>query len=299
MGVLFLFLSVLAGMCKMIAMKKCGMVASGPQNSLRINVIRAVGCTVISVFVCLFDGFRGMNELGLLCALLSGAFTAIFLFSWILSTQKASLPMVQVVCMLFGVAAPMILVPIISPGATAPTLLQWCGAIILIPASLCFSKKGGAQKKKTLFSALPLLLVMGISNGGSVTARKIYMDMGGGTAADFNLVTYLVASAILILLLLALKLRAKGDDKTQASIEKPSRSLFLFIGIAMVTLYLADYLNALASGGLPVQLLVPLSYIFNMPMTLASDVLFFKEKFTLLSALGILLVIASAILTSI
>lgn len=301
MGVLFLFLSVTFSMAKIIAMKKCGRVAAGPKNSLKINVIRAAGCTLISLAVCLVAGFDGMNGTGVLTAVLSGVFTALFLFSWILATQKASLAVVQVVCMLFGVTAPMLLVPLLSPAATAPTLPQWCGALVLLPASLCFSRRSGTEKKSTMLGALPILLLMGISNGGCVTTRKLYMEMGEGSAADFNLITYTIAAALLCLFLLVSTLRARRNSAIDtAPVERSSGGrLYVLIGIAMVTLYVADYFNALASGALPVQLLVPLSYIFSMPMTLASDVIIFKEKFTLSSAIGILLVIASAILTSI
>jgi uncharacterized membrane protein len=238
-----------------------------------------------------------MNGIGVLTSVLSGVFTALFLFSWILATQKASLAVVQVVCMLFGVIAPMVLVPLLSPVATSPTLLQWCGALILLPASLCFSKKSGAEGKRTMLSALPILLLMGLSNGGCVTTRKLYMELGEGSAADFNLATYTIAAAILCLLLILFNLRDR--HATASAPEKQSKSFYIFVGVAMVTLYVADYFNALASGGLPVQLLVPLSYIFSMPMTLATDVLLFKERFTVYSAIGLLLVIASAILTNI
>lgn len=297
MGVLFLFLSVVFSMAKIIAMKKCGRVAAGPKNSLKINVIRATGCTLISLAVCAVAGFDGMNGIGVLTSVLSGVFTALFLFSWILATQKASLAVVQVVCMLFGVIAPMVLVPLLSPAATAPTLLQWCGALILLPASLCFSKRSGAEKKGAMLSALPILLLMGLSNGGCVTTRKLYMELGEGVAADFNLVTYAIAAAILGVLTILFNLRDKREIANAP--EKHEKSFYIFVGIAVVTLYVADYFNALASGGLPVQLLVPLSYIFSMPMTLATDVLLFKERFTVYSVIGLLLVIASAILTNI
>lgn len=299
MGVLFLFLSVVFSMAKIIAMKKCGAAASGPRNSLKINVIRSCGCVIISLAVCVVAGFDGMNGVGILTSLLSGAFTAFFLFSWVLATQKASLAIVQVVCMLFGVIAPMLIVPAIC-GTSFATLLQWCGALLLLPASLCFSKKAKSDKR-TGFGALPILLLMGVSNGGCVTTRKLYMELGEGSAADFNLITYAVAAAFLCSFLLISTLRAKRNAATDtAPAEKFSGGrLYVLIGVAMVTLYVADYFNALASGSLPVQLLVPLSYIFSMPMTLASDVILFKERFTLSSAVGILLVIASAILTSI
>ena len=295
MGVLFLFLSVLAGMFKVVAMKKCGAAASGPKNSLKINVIRSTGCVIISLAVCAFSGFAEMNGIGVLCSVLAGVFTAFFLFSWVLATQKASLLVVQIVCMIFGVMSPMILVPILSDAAFA-SAIQWGGALLLFPAAICFAKKA-ASKQKTSLSALPILFLMGISNGGSVTARKLYMDLGEGTAADFNLTSYAVAAVILTSLLVISTLRGRRTQ-TDVAAEKPKRSFYILVGIAVVTLYIADYLSTLASGRLAVQLLVPLSYIFSMPMTLAADVVIFKEKFTIRAAIGILFVIGSAILTS-
>ena len=301
MGVLFLFLSVVFSMAKIIAMKKCGSVASGPKNSLKINVIRSSGCVLISLAVCAFGGFAGMNEIGAFCAVLSGVSTAFFLFSWVLATQKASLSIVQVTCMLFGVLLPMIAVPIACDGEFAG-IVKWCGTLLLIPASLFFSKKASGDKR-TALSALPILLLMGISNGVCVTTRKIYMELGDGSAADFNLITYTLAAAFLGLFLLITVLKSRKSNTlpsqdTQSS-EKPGIKLYVFIAIAMVTLYVADYFNALASGKLAVEILVPLSYIFSMPMTLAADIIIFKEKFTLRSAIGLALVIAAAVLTNI
>ena len=293
MGILFLFFSVLSGICKMVAMKKCGAAASGPRNSLKINVIRSTGCVIISLAVCAFGGFAGMNGIGVLTSALSGVFTAFFLFSWILATQKASLLVVQIVCMIFGVISPMVLVPLFTDAELA-SLLQWCGALLLFPAALCFTKKSAA-KQSTSLSAMPILLLMGICNGGCVTVRKLYMDLGEGTAADFNLTSYAIAAVILALLLIITTPRGRRGE---GAAEKPQRGFYVLVGVALITLYLADYLNTLASGRLAVELLVPLSYIFNMPMTLAADVLIFKEKFTVRAAIGILFVIGSAILTS-
>jgi drug/metabolite transporter (DMT)-like permease len=129
------------------------------------------------------------------------------------------------------------------------------------------------------------------------------MELGDGSAADFNLITYTLAAAFLGLFLLVSVLKSRKRNALRAAdtqqTGKPGIKLYVFIAVAMVTLYVADYFNALASGKLAVEILVPLSYIFSMPMTLATDVLLFKERFTVYSVIGLLLVIASAILTNI
>ena len=51
MGIVYLLISKFATLGKMIAMKKCGKIASGPENSIRINLIRSFGCLIISVIV--------------------------------------------------------------------------------------------------------------------------------------------------------------------------------------------------------------------------------------------------------
>ena len=129
------------------------------------------------------------------------------------------------------------------------------------------------------------------------------MELGDGSAADFNLITYTLAAAFLGLFLLVSVLKSRKRDALRSAdtqqTGKPGIKLYVFIAVAMVTLYVADYFNALASGKLAVEILVPLSYIFSMPMTLASDVIIFKEKFTLRSAIGLAMVIAAAVLTNI
>ena len=84
MGFFYLITARLAGIFKVIAVKKCGTAAKGAKNSVKINLIRALGCLAVSFVVFAFSQ-SGLDRAGLWISLLSGVSNAFFLLLWILA----------------------------------------------------------------------------------------------------------------------------------------------------------------------------------------------------------------------
>ena len=326
MGIIYMILSKLGAAGKMIAMKKCGKVASGHENSVKINLIRSLGCFIISLAVALIGGMGNMKGTGAVISAVSGVANAALLFSWVLAATLAPMSTVEIFCMIGGIVIPLILSPLMIE-AEAVSVIEWLGALILFPAAICFraprSTDGGGMKA----SAVPYLLLAGLSNSACVLTQKLYAAYDGGGTAEFNLFTFGVCSATLALCFGAMKLfgalkRRRGalckekEQCTQAQFSEgrhngthseagglggksasTSTKTALYVAVAVVMLYLSNYFSLLASYALPSGLLFPLSYAIGMPLTVACDTVFFGEKIRLRTVIGAVLVIISVILT--
>ncbi len=296
MGILFLSLGKLFAIGKMIAMKKCGNAASGAENSIKINLIRSVGCVLISLIVCIFSGFSGMSGAGMLYSLLSGIANAMLLFTWVLCAERCSLCTVEIFCMIGGVVLPMILSPLLF-GGEAASLFGWAGALLLLPAAYCFFPR--SDGKGFTLSSLPLLLLAGISNAGCVISQKQFTEANGGSVADFNLLTFLFCTLTLTVIFVLTKIKKKGVKSERNGEKTRNKQIIIYIFIAIIMLYASQYLLTLSAGRISSRLFFPLSYAIAMPMTLLCDIIVFGERIRPSSVLGLTLVITSIILINI
>ena len=291
MGYLYLIMAKLASVGKMMAVKKCGNIASGAKNSVKINLLRSSGSLVIALIVCAFTGFQKMNGYGILFTILSGCSQGIMLWSWILAASSAPMITVEVFCMIGGVVIPLIISPIVLSAASV-TLIQWIGALLLFGAMFCLSKRGGG--KKITPKSIALMCIAGLANAGSVMSQKFYMDFNGGTTADFQLGTFIFTIAVLASILLIMQTFMKESSTENTS--KITPRVMLFISIAFTMTYVAQFFSTEASGSIEAAVLYPLSYVISMPLVFLVDVIFFKEKITVNNIIGIILVTASGVL---
>ena len=298
MGIIYLFLSKISAIGKMVAMKKCGNIAKGSKNSLAINFIRSVGCIPVALILCLFTGFQSMSTAGLIICIISGIANAGLLFSWVLCAERSSLCTVEIFCMIGGVVLPMIISPLLFEGEII-TFTQWIGSILLLPAAFLFSKKERTDTAKMTPLGLALLLVACLSNALCVLTQKLFTTKNCGSAADFNLLTFVfcsIAIGMAYFLLLAFK---KKETKAQTHKLLSKKQFIVYIFVAIVMLYASQYFSTLASGNLASAYFFPLSYAIGMPLTLATDIFIFKEKLRVGSVIGLALVILSVLLIGI
>lgn len=294
MGYIFLILSKICAVTKMIAVKSSGNIASGAKNSLKINILRSLGCIAVSLIVCAFSGFRHMSGTGLLFTVISGASNGLLLCSWILAASAAPMITVEVFCMIGGVVIPLLISPIILEGESV-TLIQWIGSLLLFAAVFCFSKKN--HGKGVTAKGILLMCIAGLSNAGCVISQKFYRSFEGGTVADFQLGTFIVTVCVLSLILLFMSLIKRSDASDGGG--KLSGKVILLITVAFVMTYASQFLSTVAAGSISASVLYPLAYVISMPLTFIVDVLVFRERVTVANILGLLLVTASGILINI
>jgi len=295
MGYVFLVLAKIAAVFKMISVKRCGNIATGAKNSVKINLLRSFGCLLVGLIVCIFSGFESMSGAGIWITVLSGVSNGLLLWSWILSASCAPMITVEVFCMIGGVVIPLVISPILLNGESV-TLIQWIGSLLLFGAVFCLSKRGGGNAKITAKSIL-LMCIAGLSNAGGVISQKLYKAYDGGTNADFQLGTYIFTIAVLALIFLFMQCLMKEKENEKSP--KITGRVLVFISIAFIMTYISQFLSTEASGRIPSAVLFPLAYVISMPMIFLVDVLVFKEKITVNNIIGILLVTASGILINI
>lgn len=292
MGYLFLLLSKLSGIGKMIAMKKCGKIAAGPENSLIINMLRTSGCLIISLAVSFAVGFGSMSQTGFLISILFGIFVALSLFSWVLAAECSSLCVVEIFCMIGGVLVPLTITPLFIPSEPVG-IFSWVGALLLIPAALLLFPK---SEKALSLKALPILIFAGLANAGGVITQKLFAEYGSGSATDFNTVSFAVALPMLLLIYTVLKVIRKNTNQKRINVANFNKQIIVYIIIAIAMLYCAQYTNTLAAGKLSGAILFPLSYAIGMPLTMLADIVVFKEKLRIKTVCGVSLAVLSAIL---
>jgi len=291
MGYLYLVMSKLASVAKMMAVKKCGNIASGAKNSVKINLIRSTGSLAIALIVCIFSGFEKMNSYGILFTVLSGISQGIMLWSWILAATSAPMITVEVFCMTGGVVIPLVISPIVLDG-TSVTIIQWIGSLLLFGAMFCLSKRGGGGKITP--KSILLMCIAGLSNAGSVISQKFFKEFEGGTNADFQLGTFMFTIAVLAFIFLMMQLFIKTEKSSDAP--KINARVIVFICIAFIMTYTAQFFSTEASGKIEASVLYPLSYVISMPLVFLVDVIFFKEKVTVNNIIGLILITASGIM---
>lgn len=290
MGYIFLFLSKIAVIIKMIAVKNCGAIARGARNSVIINIIRAIGCILVSLIVCIASGFGKIDAIGVIIAVGAGISSGVSLFTWVLCANTVSLCTVEVFCMAGGVVLPLIVSPLIFHGETV-SLIQWIGSALLFVAMYLLSN----NRKKTNItpSQIALLTLCGVANMGCVLTKKLFTTFSKAEAEIFQLFTFVfVFLALFIIFLFIPKSKMYSSPKFNSKVSA-------YISVAIVMLYLTEYFATRSSSYLSSAVFYPLSYVISMPLTFLTDVVVYKEKISLNNILGIVIVTVSGILINI
>jgi drug/metabolite transporter (DMT)-like permease len=305
MGIFYLLSAKLAGIIKVVAVKQCGSAAQGARNSVKINLIRALGCLIVSIAVFLFS--RGtLDRTGLIISLLSGFFNAAFLFLWILSAERDSLCLVELFCMLGSVVIPLFLAPYLYKGERV-LWHQWvCAGLLFISAFLFFpsakdkSPFQASKATQTDWKSLLLLLGCAVSSAGTVVTQKLYVTYSKGSISSFNLVTFFIVAACFSLIFLTLLIKDKACKVTvkKEMQSKFSLQIWLLIALATAMLYVNQFLSTQASQYFVSAIFYPLSYAIGWPLTFLTDLLIFKEKTSYRKLIGLSITICASILIS-
>ena len=295
MGYLFLVISKIIAVAKSVFVKKCGTIAVGFKSNVLTNLIRALGCFIVSLVMCLIVGFSKIDSVGLWLSILSGVANGLFLCVWLYSATYVSVCTVEVFSMVGGVVVPLLLAPLLINGDSV-TILQILGSVLLLIAVFTFSK-GGIKGK---FNALTILTLISclICNAVVMITQTCYSHYSIGSSEDFQFYTFLFASLTLILfyLILSFFTNKKGEN-----VESPkfNKKALIFIFLAIITLYFTNFFSKLSTLYLDQTVFYPLSYVIAMPLTFLVDVIVFKEKVTKLNVIGLILVVSAGILVNI
>ena len=295
MGYLFLLISVLAGNTKGYCGKQISSHTKSLDSALRISTVRMLLCVPIALLLVLVFGqaeYITLRSELLLSSLLSGASTAIFVVTWLFSVRRAAYMLLDVFLML-GVSVPLVLSAWLLDERISA--LDWIGVLLLVSAVLIMCSYQGKIKGALNLPSILLMSLCGLANGITDFSQKYFMRYADGIPASvFNLYSYVAATAVLGIVLLIAMRRVPAGEEREAAGNAP-RSLYVYVGIMALCLFLNTYFKTLAAGTLSAVTLYPMSQGLSLIFSSLMAVFLFRERMTLRAVFGLILAFAALI----
>ncbi len=291
MGYIFSGIALLSGAVKGFCGKKISNQVQDFKSASFANMIRMLLCIVIGFFIILAN--KDLYHLNLdlktiIITFLSGAGTAMFVVTWLLSVKKGIYMLVEISIMV-GTIIPMLGSAYLF--GEVIELNKWAGFITLVTAViLMVSCNNSYLKNKSTVSGYIVLILCGAFNGITDFSQKLFVENGKGIPISvFNFYTYLFSCVILFICFLFLK-----SDKTKS--ETNYKYIFIYIPIMAVCLFLNSYFKTEAAKHLDAAVLYPLIQGCALILSTVMSIVFFKEKINTKGILGICLAFAGLLI---
>ena len=296
MAYFLLALALAGGLAKGLSGKRVSRDVHSIQDSFAVTLIPSVFSSIIGLFVAAISVFasgNGLSDLILapkafLICLASSFFVALFSVSWQYAYKSEAYIFLNIFTML-GAVVTAILGRIVYDEPLRFTriigfVLLFCAVYIV---SLYNKKLTG---KITRHGAFALLLgVTGASLGDFM--QKVYAREVGTNGSVFTFYTY----TLMLLPMLAVLLICKKGGKAPTKILFDKGHIYAFLLIS-AGLYVNSFSKVLAARLIPATQMYPTLQGANLIASAIMASIFFKEKITKRSALGILIAIVAVIL---
>lgn len=293
---------------KQYAMKKCGSIAPGGFNSVCINLMRSLICLVVSLVIWLVMDANGTSISGNIVIIIAALGTALNLFTWILSSRKVSLLLIENVSMIGSMIVPMLLAPFIYKGEKI-SAIQWIGCILVFVSVFFFVNKDEGKKEGTLLSKI--LLVSACALGACVSSvfRKYYSfyyeEKGIGSNEYFTLLNFVTLAVVYACMFafyyIGSMKRAKkvaGEDSAEATkLELPYKKIWKYVLLAAAALYVNELFTLYASA-LPSAIYFPLTRGLIILGSFILDATVFHDKITIKKIMGVVVILTAAVLVN-
>lgn len=291
MGYLFLLISVLAGNIKGYCGKKTGGFVRSYSDAMLANTIRMILCIIIGFLTVVFTGKIPLLTLDLrtlLITLFSGVATSAFVVFWLISVKQSAYMMLDVFLML-GTIVPMAACKLLFNEHIL--WYQYIGLAVLIAAVLIMCSYNNSIKSALTPRALILLIITGAANGLSDLSQKLYVKtVSDGSAAVFNLYTYIFSALVLAVCFLIFSNREKTDIRTSV---KP---IFGYITVMSLCLFLNSFFKTVAASYLDSAQLYPMSQGLSIIGSSIMSATLFKEKLTVKCIIGLIMAFAALLI---
>ena len=294
MGYLFLTIALLCGSTKGYCGKRASGLLRGYTGSTAGNLLRISACIIISFILVVtcgqLPGLRlSLPALGV-CAL-CGLSTAGFSILWMVCVRKSAYMMLDVF-IAAGMLVPLILCDLLYQEHIS--LLQWFGVGLTLVAVALMCSYNNTIKAKLTLPGLLLLLMTGLFNGTTDFSQKmIVKSFPQVPNAVFNFYTYLFAVVVLLITFVFLRLRFPGEGGDLAVGFRKALPLLL---IMAATLFGSSFFKTEAAKHLDAAVLFPLTHGCTLILSSAMAALFFKEKITWRSILGLSLIFIAMVI---
>ncbi len=293
LGLLFITISVSAGVAKGYCGKRIGTYAETITDSAKLNVLRMILCSAITVVVIAFQGnlknILSVSPLTLIVSALCALSMSIFIIAWLMAVRGTAYMLVNVFLNL-GVIIPIALGTIVFDESIG--IKQIIGILILLVAIWLMLGYNKQLNSKFTFKNFLVLLACGIFNGLSDfflgSTSKISDKFGGG---DLGVIDTTVFSLFLYLfsfiLLLGYTLTAHvAHHKAKIKINK---RIVITMSLMAAFLFINTYFKSLAGANLTSFVLFSTNTGLSLVFASIMAAYALKEHPNLKSIIGIVL----------
>ena len=289
LGYLFLALALLAGVVKGYCGKKSGGTLVLASDAMLVNTVRMLACIIIGVaLIALGNDWSSLtlDPTVIWISALSGVCTSLFVVSWLLAIRTGAFMMVDVF-LLMGVLIPLVVCAIFFDEPIIP--IQWIGIAVLIIAGYVMCSYNAKLKGKMTFKAFLMLLLCAASYGCTDLSQKLFVNLvPEGDNSVFQFYTYIFAALTLVICSLVFRSREKKTNELRSPIAvvKP---IAIYVGVMAICLYANSYFKTAAATYLDAAQIYPLSQGGALVLAMIMAAIFFKEKITIRSIIGVVL----------
>ena len=289
LGYLFLALALLAGVIKGYCGKKSGGTLVLASDAMLVNTVRMLACIVIGVaLIALGNDWSSLtlDPTVIWISALSGVCTSLFVVSWLLAIRTGAFMMVDVF-LLMGVLIPLVVSAIFFDEPII--LIQWIGIAVLIIAGYVMCSYNAKLKGKMTLKAFLMLLLCAASYGCTDLSQKLFVKLSPvSDNSVFQFYTYIFAALTLVICSLVFRSHEKKTNELRSPIAvvKP---IAIYVGVMAICLYANSYFKTAAATYLDAAQIYPLSQGGALVLAMIMAAIFFKEKITIRSIIGVVL----------
>ena len=289
LGYLFLALALLAGVIKGYCGKKSGGTLVLASDAMLVNTVRMLACIIIGVaLIAIGNDWSSLtlDPTVIWISALSGVCTSLFVVSWLLAIRTGAFMMVDVF-LLMGVLIPLVVCAIFFDEPIIP--IQWIGIAVLILAGYVMCSYNAKLKGKMTLKAFLMLLLCAASYGCTDLSQKLFVNLSPvSDNSVFQFYTYIFAALTLVICSLVFRSHEKKTNELRSPIAvvKP---IAIYVGVMAICLYANSYFKTAAATYLDAAQIYPLSQGGALVLAMIMAAIFFKEKITLRSIIGVVL----------
>lgn len=300
LGLLFITISIFAGVVKGYCGKNVGSQAENLTDSAKLNSLRMVLCTLISLIVLTaqsgFNSIINVPVFTLVVSALASIATCIFIISWLMAVRGSAYMLVSVFTNL-GVIVPITLSAICF--GESITLNKIIGILVLLVAIWLMLGYNKTLNGRFTVKDFIMLFVCGVANGlcdfiiGG--AGKLTKALGGffgttDTAIDFGVFNFYMYVFSFIILLSYTFISSATHHKATVKID---RKILIYMTLMAIFLFVNTYFKTLAGELLTSSQLFSVNTGGSLVLASLMASIMFKEKPNLKSVIGIILTFVS------
>ncbi|MBQ8401306.1 MAG: EamA family transporter [Clostridia bacterium] len=297
-GYTFAALALAAALAKAYCSKKSSIFVRDIRENTFSGGIRMLFCIGIGLGFVLAEGGNIFTDAGTIAiALLSGVSGAVHITTWLSATKRGALMLLNIFY-LSGVLVPLLLCRFLYDEPIRP--IQWAGLAVLMAAVYFMCSYNKSLGGKLTVSSLVILIVCAVTAGLMDFTQKMFLYHDpAGSISVFNFYTY-VFSAVTLLGIYGVNKytdsRRTGTAMTFSGERRLIGEIFVYIVVMAVCMFVNSWCKTKAAVYLTSVQLYPMYQGASLILLSVLSAVFFGEKITVRSAIGIALAFVSLIM---